>query len=81
MVFRGIVFLLATTDPYKILLIIILRTQRFDFRGITQESFLNNRERCIKHLVNQVLKNCKDNQLNIQNVTEQGCREWYIKEV
>lgn len=37
---QNVVFLLATTEPHKIPLTIISRTQRFDFRRISQEAII-----------------------------------------
>lgn len=41
---RNVVFLLATTEPHKIPLTIISRTQRFDFRRISQEDIMRRME-------------------------------------
>src|SRR5699024_1956853 len=41
---KNVVFLLATTEPHKIPLSIISRTQRFDFRRISQEDIINRME-------------------------------------
>lgn len=41
---RNVVFLLATTEPHKIPLTIISRTQRFDFRRIAQEDIMDRME-------------------------------------
>lgn len=38
---RNVVFVLATTEPHKIPLTIISRTQRFDFRRISQEDIIS----------------------------------------
>ena len=38
---RNVVFVLATTEPHKIPLTIISRTQRFDFRRISQEAIMS----------------------------------------
>jgi DNA polymerase-3 subunit gamma/tau len=40
----NVVFLLATTEPHKIPLTIISRTQRFDFRRISQEDIIGRME-------------------------------------
>ena len=41
---RNVVFVLATTEPHKIPLTIISRTQRFDFRRISQEDIISRME-------------------------------------
>lgn len=41
---RNVVFVLATTEPHKIPLTIISRTQRFDFRRISQEDIIKRME-------------------------------------
>lgn len=41
---RNVVFVLATTEPHKIPLTIISRTQRFDFRRISQEDIIARME-------------------------------------
>ena len=41
---RNVVFVLATTEPHKIPLTIISRTQRFDFRRISQEAIMDRME-------------------------------------
>lgn len=41
---KNVVFLLATTEPHKIPLTIISRTQRFDFRRISQEAIMERME-------------------------------------
>lgn len=41
---RNVIFLLATTEPHKIPLTIISRTQRFDFRRISQEDIMRRME-------------------------------------
>lgn len=41
---RNVIFLLATTEPHKIPLTIISRTQRFDFRRISQEAIMQRME-------------------------------------
>lgn len=41
---ENVVFLLATTEPHKIPLTIISRTQRFDFRRISQEDIIKRME-------------------------------------
>ncbi len=41
---KNVVFLLATTEPHKIPLTIISRTQRFDFRRISQEAIIERME-------------------------------------
>lgn len=41
---KNVIFLLATTEPHKIPLTIISRTQRFDFRRISQEDIMRRME-------------------------------------
>ncbi len=44
------VFLLATTEPHKIPLTIISRTQRFDFRRISQEDIMRRMEYILEEI-------------------------------
>ena len=41
---KNVIFLLATTEPHKLPLTIISRTQRFDFRRISQEDIMRRME-------------------------------------
>lgn len=47
---KNVVFLLATTEPHKIPLTIISRTQRFDFRRISQEDIMRRMEYILKEM-------------------------------
>src|SRR5690625_379088 len=47
---KNVVFLLATTEPHKIPLTIISRTQRFDFRRISQEDIMRRMEYILKEI-------------------------------
>src|SRR5690625_2208236 len=47
---RNVVFVLATTEPHKIPLTIISRTQRFDFRRISQEDIMRRMEYILKEI-------------------------------
>jgi len=42
------IFILATTEPHKVLPTIISRTQRFDFKRITLEALINNMRKVAK---------------------------------
>jgi len=46
----NVVFLLATTEPHKIPLTIISRTQRFDFRRISQEAIIKRMEYILEEM-------------------------------
>jgi len=46
----NVVFLLATTEPHKIPLTIISRTQRFDFRRISQEAIITRMEYILEEM-------------------------------
>ena len=41
---KNVIFILATTEPHKIPLTIISRTQRFDFRRVSEESIIQRME-------------------------------------
>src|SRR5699024_546696 len=47
---KNVIFLLATTEPHKIPLTIISRTQRFDFRRISQEDIMRRMEYILKEI-------------------------------
>lgn len=47
---KNVIFLLATTEPHKIPLTIISRTQRFDFRRISQEDIMRRMEYILKEM-------------------------------
>ena len=47
---KNVIFLLATTEPHKIPLTIISRTQRFDFRRISQEAIMRRMEYILKEM-------------------------------
>ena len=47
---KNVVFLLATTEPHKIPLTIISRTQRFDFRRISQEDIMRRMEYILEEI-------------------------------
>lgn len=45
---QNVVFILATTEPHKIPLTIISRTQRFDFRRVSEEDIIQRMEYILK---------------------------------
>lgn len=45
---KNVVFILATTEPHKIPLTIISRTQRFDFRRVSEEDIIQRMEYILK---------------------------------
>lgn len=47
---KNVIFLLATTEPHKIPLTIISRTQRFDFRRISQEDIMRRMEYILEEM-------------------------------
>ena len=68
----NVVFLLATTEPHKIPLTIISRTQRFDFRRITQEAII---ERMQYILEDMQVEYEEDALLLIAKAAEGGMRD------
>lgn len=68
----NVVFLLATTEPHKIPLTIISRTQRFDFRRISQEDII---ERMAHILDEKGIEHEEDALLLIAKAAEGGMRD------
>ncbi len=69
---KNVVFLLATTEPHKIPLTIISRTQRFDFRRISQEDIINRMEYILEE---QGIEYEEDALLLIAKAAEGGMRD------
>ena len=69
---KNVVFLLATTEPHKIPLTIISRTQRFDFRRISQEDIIDRMEYILEE---QGIKYEEDALLLIAKAAEGGMRD------
>jgi len=69
---KNVVFLLATTEPHKIPLTIISRTQRFDFRRISQEDIMNRMEYILEE---QGIEYEEDALLLIAKAAEGGMRD------
>lgn len=69
---KNVVFLLATTEPHKIPLTIISRTQRFDFRRISQEDIM---ERMAYILEEKGIEHEEDALLLIAKAAEGGMRD------
>lgn len=69
---KNVVFLLATTEPHKIPLTIISRTQRFDFRRISQESIIKR----MKYILDEMnVEYEEDALLLIAKAAEGGMRD------
>src|SRR5690625_48046 len=69
---KNVIFLLATTEPHKIPLTIISRTQRFDFRRISQEDIMRRME----YILNEMqVEYEEDALLLIAKAAEGGMRD------
>lgn len=69
---RNVVFVLATTEPHKIPLTIISRTQRFDFRRISQEAIISRME----YILDEIgIEHEEDALLLIAKAAEGGMRD------
>lgn len=69
---RNVVFVLATTEPHKIPLTIISRTQRFDFRRISQEAIIARMEYILGEMA---IEHEEDALLLIAKAAEGGMRD------
>lgn len=68
----NVIFILATTEPHKIPLTIISRTQRFDFRRITSRDIVDR----MSYILNQKEIDYEENALQIiANAAEGGMRD------
>ncbi|KKK36159.1 DNA polymerase III subunit gamma/tau [Mesobacillus campisalis] len=69
---RHVMFILATTEPHKIPLTIISRTQRFDFKRITSQAIVGR----MKLIVDETGVDCDDTALHvIARAAEGGMRD------
>lgn len=69
---KNVVFILATTEPHKIPLTIISRTQRFDFRRVSEEDIIQRME----YILNEMNVNYEENALLlIAKAAEGGMRD------
>ncbi len=69
---KNVVFILATTEPHKIPLTIISRTQRFDFRRVSEEDIIQRME----YILNEINVNYEqDALLLIAKAAEGGMRD------
>lgn len=69
---KNVVFVLATTEPHKIPLTIISRTQRFDFRRISQEDIIARMEYILDEMG---IEHEEDALLLIAKAAEGGMRD------
>lgn len=69
---ENVIFILATTEPHKVLETIISRCQRFDFRRITTEDIVNHLEKIAKK---ENIKISKDALFTIARSSAGGMRD------
>ena len=69
---RHVIFILATTEPHKIPLTIISRTQRFDFKRITAQAIVGR----MKWIIEETNLDCEEKALQvIARAAEGGMRD------
>ena len=69
---KHVIFILATTEPHKIPLTIISRTQRFDFKKVDEASMLRRMKQIVK--IEQLMVD-EDALRYISLVSEGGLRD------